>query len=304
MTQPASEGALARFCTTPGSSPYTWDSSAQPWEFYSEDLLKLDTLVNPNTIRGTRSPCAARTRLGPHRVFGPIHMPVSPATLAIWAERFLGAARSTNTFALAESLPAFGCLFDRIGNTFEYTNNYVDRVIIRGQQFESGGQITVDMTLDIIGTDENTGVSYPAVTLDCSSIAKQAFIFSDLAVTLNSSARKIFNFMLMIDNHLDPRYANSLSPTSIRPMDRTVRLRTTNPFTSDESDLYQMAVAGAAGSLVMTNSTVSATFNFDRLQCTTKSPVVAGKMEIPLYLDFISRKASVDEVQLVLDDTP
>lgn len=300
----ASQGVAARFCTEPGSAPHTFDASSEPFEFLSENVAKHASLFNPNGIRGTRSPCYSRTRKGPYSVAGQVRMNVSPADLAIWLPRIMGANASGNTFALAETLPAFGCLFNRVAQTFQYTDCYVDKAVFRGHASTSGASPPlIEMTLDILGTTEALGTSFPAVTLDCTSIAYQPFIFSDGVVTLAATSRPIMNFLLLIDNHLDARFTNSITATSITPLNRTVALRTTNPFTADELDLYDQAAAGAAGSLVFTNGAVSTTFTFAKLQVPARSPVVMGKQEVPLYLDMISREAGTKELVVTNDST-
>ena len=300
----ASQGVFTKFCTEPGAAPHTFDSGSEPFEFLAENLAKHGPLFNPDGIRGTRSACFNRTRKGPYTVRGQIRMNPSPYDLAIWLPRILGAAASGTTFALAETLPSFGCLFDRVAETFEYTDCQVDKAVFRGHASTSGASPPfIEMTLDIVGKTEVTDTSYPAVTLDCSSLAHQPYIFSEGVVTLSGSARNIMNFVLLIDNHLDVRFTNSITATSITPTNRTIALRTTNPYTSDETDLYDQAVAGAAGSLVFTNSTVSTTFTFAKLQVPARSPTVMGKQEIPLYLDMISREAGTKELIVTNDST-
>lgn len=300
----ASQGAQARFCTEPGSAPHTFDSGSEPFEFLAENLMKNETHFNPNGIRGTRSPCYNRTRSGPYTVGGQIRMNVTPYDLSIWLPRIMGANASGNTYALAETIPAFGCLFDRVAQTFQYTDCYVDRAVFRGRASTSGNAPPlIEMTLDIVGTTEVTGTSFPAVTLDCSSIAHQPLMFQEGVVTLAGSARKMMNFVLVIDNHLDVRFTNSTTATSITPTNRTVALRTTNPYTSDETALYDQSVDGAAGSLVFTNSTVSTTFTFAKLQVPSRSPTVMGKQEIPLYLDMVARMAGTRELTVTNDYT-
>lgn len=302
---PASEGVFAALCTVPGSSPYTFDTGSQPFAFFKEGVKKTATLWNPPFIRGTRSPCALRTRSGPYTVGGPLVLTANPADLAIWLPRILGAAGSGNTFALAETLPSFGMLINRVAQTFQYTNCKVNSALFRSRAGANPDDPAwVELTLDIWGISEITGTSYPVLTLDCSSIAYQPLIFSDGVITLLSSARNIMNFALLIHNHLERRFTNSITATSLVPTDRTVALRTTNPYTADELDLYNQDPAGASGSLVLTNAGVSTTFTFNKLQVPALSPVVGGKTEIPLYLDMIARSANADEISVVNDSAP
>ena len=78
----------------------------------------------------------------------------------------------------------------------------------------------------------------------------------------------------------------------------------TTPFTSDEVDLYNQALAGAAASLVFTNGGYSTTFSFAALQFPDRSPVVPGKTEIPLELHGTARKSgSTSELVVTHDST-
>jgi hypothetical protein len=76
-----------------------------------------------------------------------------------------------------------------------------------------------------------------------------------------------------------------------------VILRTTNPFTATEfSGLYNNAdaKAGVAATLVFTNGDYSTTFTMAGLQWADTTPVVKGKQEIPLFLDFQARMKGTD----------
>ena len=108
---------------------------------------------------------------------------------------------------------------------------------------------------------------------------------------------------LVIDNSLNARFTNSLSATSITPQDRVITLKTTNPFTSDEVDLYGQSNAGAAGSLVFTNGGMSTTFTFATLQVPDVSPIVGGKQEIPLVLEMTARMSGSTRELVVTHDS-
>lgn len=300
----ASQGAMAKLYVEPAAAPHTFDTNSERWEFYAENIQKRGTIVNPPTIRGTRSPCSARSRSGPYTVGGQIHFPVSPVWLDSWLPRILGAAEVSDVFDVAETIPAFGILLSRIAETFQYTSCYVNRAVFRPQPMGEMKTI-ITATLDIIGTAEITGTSAPNVTLDCSSAAYQPYLFSDTTITLLGTARQALDFVLVIDNHLDARFTNSLTATSITPTNRTVVLRTTNPFTSDELDLYDQDVDGDDGQMVWTNENMSATWDFPNLQVPPESPTVTGKQEIPLYLTHTARRTTSDtEVTVTNDSTP
>jgi hypothetical protein len=280
----ASQGAQSRWAVEPGAAPHTFDASSEQYEFLSESIAKQGTILDTNAIRGTRSHHASVTRLGTYTVGGAVTFHPSPAALDIWLPRILGAAESTDTFALAETLPPFGMLFDRVGGVFEYADCQVNRATFRGR---AGGLI--ELSLDILGKTEVTGTVFASAGISVASNA-DPYVFSDGVLTLQAASREFFDFELMIDNHLDARFANSLTATSITPQDRTVTLRVNGPFTSAElAALYNQAVAGAAGSLVFTNGGMSTTATFATLQAPARSPNVSGKSEVGMSLEMTAR---------------
>ncbi len=113
------------------------------------------------------------------------------------------------------------------------------------------------------------------------------------------------DFVLLIDNHLRPRWVNSLTPTIVCPADRTVVLRTTNPFTTDQfSALYGLDdITGDEGAyLELTAVNVSTRFTFGTLQWADESPKIPGKTEIPYVLDMIAKATdSANEITVVND---
>ncbi len=244
----ASQGASARgCCVEQDTAPHTFDTLSEPYEFTSESLQKGASSSIPLASEGLvrimsperepeRMRLAVRSRCIPRR--------------RIWTCFYLafsGADEVSDVFALAESLPAFGVLIDRVAETFQYTNCKVNTATFRGS---AGG--LVELMLQLVGMSEITGTAFPAVTLDTTAKAAP-YVFSDGVLTLQTASRQMMDFELVIDNGLSHRFTNSQTAASITPQDRTVTLKTTNPFTAAELDLYGQTTAGAAGSLVLTN---------------------------------------------------
>lgn len=291
-------GALARIYIEPGSPNYTWDSNSETIEFLRESLTKNGTIIDSNAQRGTRSHHSAATRPGTYEVGGSIVTNPNPAMLDLWLPRILGAAESNDSFVLAETPAAdFGVLVDSVTETFEYTSCRVNRAIFRGS---AGG--LVELELEIFGKTEVVGTNAPSVSISVASNAVP-YTFSEGVLTLASSTREMMNFELIIDNVIDRRFTNSNTATSLRPQDRIVTLRTTNPWNADTSALYEQANAGAAGTLVFTNGNMSTTFTFATLQVPAQSPQVGGKQEIPLTLEMTARMSSTTKEIVVTHDS-
>lgn len=293
----ASQGAQAKLCVEPLAAPHTFDTSSEPYEFISESIQKTGTNLDTEGIRGTRSHSKERTRRGTHEVGGSITINPSPADLDLWLPRILGAAESADSFALAETLPVFGVLVDRVAQTFEYTDCKVNRAVFRSS---AGGLL--ELELDIMAKTEATGTSYPVLTLGTAA-NNAPYVMSDGVFTFVSAARKTMDIEIEIDNQLSRRFTNSVTATDITPQDRVVTIRCTNPFTSDETSLYGQAQGGVTATAVYTNGGMSTTFTFAVVQFPDLSPTVGGKTEIPLVLEGIARMSGATKELVVTHDS-
>ena len=289
----ASQGAqsnLAMDAATPV------DGSSEPFEFKSFGIKKLATIIGDEGIRGTRSHSKERTRDGIYTVGGPIVLEPSPIDLDKLLPRILGAAESTDTFALAETLPSFSVGVDLVADAFEYTDCYVNRAIFRGTP---GGLL--ELELDILGKTQ-IDLSYPSLTLGVAT-NDVPYTYQEGVCTLNALARDIISFELTIDNFLEARFTNSLTSTSITPQDRLITLKTVTPYTSGEINLYTQSTAGTSGSLVFTNSGLSTTFTFANLQPPQDTPVVTGKTEITMELTHVARRSGATLELVITSDS-
>jgi len=282
----------------------SFDANSECYEFLSESMKKTGVILDTSGIRGTRSHHSNNTRTGPYEVGGSITIVPHPAGLDLILPRIMGAAESTDTFALADGLNLagsqyFGLMVDRVAKVFTYAGCLIDKAIFRGQ---AGG--FVELQLDIIGQSESVGNagSFPAIT---PSVAANAapYVFTDGVCTLVSSARVITEFEVTIDNQLRRRMSNSLTATSIDASDRIVTCKFKTPYTSSETDLYGQALAGSAATLVLTNGNMSTTMTFATIQFPDNSPTITGKDEIPLELEGIARMSSTTKELVVTHDS-
>jgi len=294
-----SQGAQAQLCVEPGASPHTFDGSSEPYPFVSEGLARADTLLDTNGIRGTRSHASERVRSGVYTVGGTILLHPSPADLDLWLPRILGAAESTDTFDLAETLPEFGVLIDRVAKTFEYTDCKVNRATFRSSVDGNG---LLQLELDIVGKTEVEDTSFPTLTLGTAD-NDAPYAHHDSVVTLAGGAVDARSIEIVIDNLLEASFNNSRTATSITPQDRIVTVRTVHPFNSDVTGLYGTAAAGIDGSVVYTNGNMSTTFTFGQLQFPNESPLVSGKNSIPYTLNMTARKGGLTNELVVTHDS-
>lgn len=298
-----SQGAQAKLAMEPGSAPHTFDASSEPYEFISENLIGRAPILPNDGIRGTRSEHSIRTRFGNKAVGGTIILEPSPLDLDLLLPRILGASESSDSFALAETLPAFGVMVDRVAKVFTYSDCYINKAVFSGQ---TGGKIR--LALDIIAADWSIGNAgtFPAITLGTAA-ANQPYTLADGAFTFASSARVTKSFELTIENFLEARFANALTASSITPQRRLVTLKTVHPYTSGETDLLAQSLYGASGTLVLTPigggmSGVSTTFTFGVLQNEDEHPAVPGKNAIDLTLNMTARMTGSTRELVVTHD--
>lgn len=237
-----------------------------------------EVLLQRNGIRGTRSHFDTDVRKGPKRVGGSINLQPSYSELVAIMALALGSSGTAD-----EALTAFNCVVDRLVAQYTYTGCKIGRMVLTASQ---GG--IVSCNLDLVGLDEVAGV----VALN-SAASTVPFILADLTLTLANSARETFGFSLTIDNHLQAdRFLNSVNLSQVVEQDRTVTLQTQHPLNDANLELYNQAVAGAAGILALNNATNTATFTFGKLQVPAESADIPGKSELMLTLNMVATKVN------------
>ncbi|MEX0675966.1 MAG: phage tail tube protein [Pirellulales bacterium] len=278
----------------------------QGFVFTSESIVKRGVIVERAGLRGTRSHRADDTRVGPYAVGGRLVLEPTPEDLAIWLPRILGADPNGTTYDLDETLPSFSLSIDRVAKVFIYAGCKVNRATFRGAQ---GGLLR--LTLDIVAQSETVAAAgtFPSLSPSVS----QPYIFSDLALTLASTAREVKEFELVIDNGvMTDRFMNSLVIVNAPEGDRTITLQTMHAWASENTNLYAQALAGAAGTLQLTNALggtpptgYRTTFSFATLQVPDRSPNVPGRDEFFLNLEMVARQVGgTPELTVTHDSTP
>ena len=288
-----------------------FDGSSERYDFLYEDVIKRGRIVGARAISGTRSAFTGNTREGHYVVGGRLATYTSPADLDKWLPRALGAAEAADEFDMAESLPVFVMLIDRVGAVFQYDGLYVDKAIWRGAAGPGNAEPElIEQVITMIGQTETLGTAWPGTAPALSVGANRApYIMADGVLTVDSVTYQIKSFVLYVDNHIQPRWVNSLYPTALCPGDRTVMLRVVVPFTSADdavySGLYTHAsqLTGVSADLTFSNGTISTAFAFEGLQWAKTSPSVRGKTEIELTLDFYVRRTGSDSELVVTNDS-
>ncbi len=302
----ASMGYQARLGTKNETTYGTAVAVDQAFVFTSENIVKRGVIVERSGLRGTRSHQADDVRVGPYTVGGRLVLEPTPQDLSIWLPRILGAAPDGANYNLAETLPSFTLTIDRVAKVFTYAGCKVNRATLEGAQ---GGLLR--LSLDIVAQSETVAAAGSFPTLTPSNT--QPYIFSDLDLTLASTAREVKEFELAIDNGLiTDRFMNSVTIVNAPEGDRGIVLRTVHAWAAANADLYAQALAGAAGTLQLTNALggtppdgYRTTFNFATLQVPDRSPNVPGRNEFFLNLEMAARRVgTTPELSVTHDATP
>ena len=277
--------------TTYGTTPAPGTNAALDFAFVFSACTvgKHGTIVERDGLRGSRSRYATDARTGPYVVAGTIVTEPTPTDLETWLPLIFGGTLTGGAVALADTLPSFSLGVDRVAKRFRYTGCKVRRAVFAGSQ---GGLLR--MSLDIVGQAESAdAAAWPAIAPDAS---QGPFIFSDAAsgLTLNATQREFCDFELVIDNGLvTNRFMNSLTVVNLPERDRHITLNTTHAFAAANLDLYDQALAGAAGSLVLTSTQGSPSvlsFEFADLQVPAQPTGVDNRSELLLKLAMVARK--------------
>jgi hypothetical protein len=310
---PCSQGSQSRLLIEGGASPHVFDASSELYDFLYEDISKQGNLVGGKGIAGTRSNYANRIREGSYLIGGKLSTYTCPKDLDLWLPRILGAAEVNDVFALDDALLPFGMLIDRVAGVFKYSNCYIDKAIWRCEAGPGDGEPElVEQVLIIQAMAEDSTAAWP-VSPPALSVAanRNPYITADGILTIGSTGYVFHDFVIVVDNHLSPRWVNSLTPTALCPQDRTVMLRVTFPFTvaADAvlSGIYQNANrhTGVTATIVMTSTgaACSTTWTFTGLQWAQVSPTVPGKRDIRLTVDFVARKTGSAQELVVTNDS-
>ena len=272
-------------------------SYTEAYEFRTEGLRAAREIVETSGIRGTRSMPIERTRDGTVRINGTVAFHATPAMLDLLLPRIMGSAEVSDLFAVAETLPEFDVLIERVAKRFVYAGCKVARATFRAT---AGGALELD--LEITGKSETvSATAFPAITAP----TDPPYIWSDAVCTVEGSARVVTRWELSIDNQLNARFSNSNTATDIHTQGRVVTVSMTVPYTSDEVDLYGINSSGASGAtFVLTNGGRSITFTVGALAVADSSPVVGGPGEILLEMSGIAKSSgSTKELSITSDST-
>lgn len=301
------QGALSKLAMKEASGDIDWSTGATQFPFFRESLQRRNSVVHPDVIIGSRSEVSERARFGPNFTGGWVTLALTPGDAATIFPWILGTDASGTTFALADTLQTFGVLVDKVTGVHEYYDGVINRAVIHGKQNGPGGPpnwVTVALQMVFKGYNApGVADAFPSLTLAVTG-GFAPLVFEDSVLTA-SAAQEVKEFTIDINNYVQPRWVNSLNPTALCPSRRTITLTTVHPYDSTTDDMLSPAITGISGTktLVITNGTVSITFTFGTLQAPTITPIVTGKREIDLQMQFSARKVSTTEALVCTIDS-
>lgn len=292
------QGWKGRMVVENGSSLTTGGTQ---FNFLRENVRYREGVRFNDGIDGDESRDVNQTRDDIKLTAGSIWFHPTPNNLDTWLEIIMGGTKTVNAIALTADLSAASLGVDLDTDLFQWANSvYVNKAVFSGRP---GGFL--ECRLDVLAGAQTDLSSWPGVTVT-TTLADQPYNFEDSVLTLNSNAHEYFGFRLTIDNNLEPRFVNSLTPNAFCRVDkRTVDLDVILPFeTANELALYSGRTTGiTTNTLAFTNSTVSTTFTFGTLRNNPETPSIPGKREIVHQARYRSYKDSSDDELAASNDS-
>lgn len=257
-----------------------------------------ETFLDTEGIRGSRSHVIDRIRRTQGRVEGRLMFAPTPAELVTLLPMGYGGTPSGTSYPLAEAISLSNWIAVRDGTSYAYAGVGVDTMTISASV---GGPMTV--ALDVIGKTEtaNSG-TIGSNTIDASTGGP--FVLSDLAVTVAATSYEVDAITITVQNRLEVKYRNSVTPTQILATDRVVTVDL-DLSQGDAAALYGSSIAGVAVVATFTNGACSVAFTMSKVAA-PKQPLPFGErgvLNLP-WRGVAKKTGSTDELTTVLDSTP
>ena len=266
-------------------------------------VKKIPTHHEAAGMRGQLAHRSEDVAEGTYTVSGPVSLRPRPEELRVLLPLLFGGSFSVNELEPAAITDGFPFAFDRKVKVHKYN----------GCKFASGSiSSSAGQSLVLSGQIEGTTADAPAAagsfpSLDLS--LQPPFMHHHAVITVDSTARKTDDINISVNHAVQAdRFFNSQTRSEIPQGDRIVTFSCKNPFTSDEYDLYTLALAGAEASIVYTNGAYSLTVEFPCLQAAVEDPQPAGPtVEMPLMMNYTAKTVdgsaiSDQEIKFTLDD--
>lgn len=271
------------------------DSTYVGLEFLSGSTLGLsENLLDPNGIRGVRGHQYERVRRGTRQTGGTLLFNPTPADLDILLPWILGAAESSDTFALAETVSARYIKASRDGTVHKY-----DGLKVNAATFSASEGSLLQLAVEVVGVDE-ASASAPAVAI----VDDAPYVMMDGTATIAGDTVAFRSIEVGIQNQLETRYNNSATPSSVHAVDRLVTVGLQLPF-GDQSSLYgsSSAFPGAQVVATFTNSTKSLSFTMVKVQVPRTPNELGNRAARNLNWRGVARRSGTTQELVVTNDS-
>lgn len=208
-----------------------------------------ETFTNTKGIRGTRQAAAARTRRTRRMTQGTLQTSPTALELDALLPWILGTNEAANLFALAETVPARYAKVYRDGTKHLYDGLKVNRAT-----FSCAENQPLSLAIEVMGVDE-VADGDATETADFQD-GSGPFVMSDCVLSVGGTGYQFRQISVDVNNALEMKFNNSVTPTSIRSTDLMVNVQLGLPY-GDASALYGSAVGGVTVVATFTNGATS-----------------------------------------------
>jgi hypothetical protein len=278
----------------------TSGAATKQFDFLTCGIAKRGTHINPQGIRGSRSHISEVVSDGPYTVGGPWTMVPRPDDLDDLLPWIMGSTFTGDVITIGDTLT------DR-DIDIDWGNVGVPRAVdcrVNTANFQSsaGGNLTLDLAVEGLTWGSMGAVgSFPAISATLSNL--QPYVHHQGTFTIGGTSRPCNSCGISIDNALIlDRFNGSSSRTELPSSDLIVSLNVNLPFTSDDDDLWDLAVAGVSASIVYTNGARSITFAFANVKVPAQAIDIARNQEMSFDLPFTAYRTSATACLIVTND--
>lgn len=257
-----------------------------------------EVFLDTEGMRGSRSHFIDRIRRVQARVEGRLMFAPTPAELVTLLPLGYGGTPSGTSYPLGETVPLTNWIAVRDGTSYAYAGCAVDTMTISAS---AGGPMTV--ALDVLGKTETVSSgTIGSNTIDASTGGP--FVLSDCAVTVASTSYEVNSIEIVVQNFLEVKYRNSVTPTQILATNRVVTVNCAFSL-GTAAALYGSSIGGVAVVATFTNGAVSCAFTMSKVAA-PKQPLPFGErgiLDLP-WRGVAKKTGSTAELTTVLDSTP
>lgn len=296
----------ARWSVMTGANP-SFSGSSVRHPYKGSTIRRRRQLLKSPQIRGTRATVQAQTQWGPNDIQGDLPFDVSPALLGFHLVQAMGGGTATSP-AMADLVPEWSIMSDRgtaghaFGDCYKFLAMKTNRLTISAR---AAG--LVEGVASVFAKTETGGQTFSGAAL-ANTLAEEPFTASMMELNIDPSGADltpgVIDWQLTIDNGLTQRFVNSDTCDEILEGERVVTFNANVTLnTGILSNLYGVAKAGLAATLLLSNSTVSTLFTFAALQFNPETVTIQGN-EFILPLRCEVRGTSGAEFTVQNDITP